>query len=248
MPVPCRCSLLFVLFVSCCLSATYAQSFVLPDSFKLVYEQDFESPQALRDFTMTDPNAWQVRDTANQRSLDLFGKSDYQGPVRSPFNIALLNDLYVGDFALSVRLAQTGREYGHRDLCLFFNFVDAANFYYVHLATKPDDHANNIFLVDNEPRVKISTKTSSGTDWGATGSWHEARIIRRVATGEILIYFDDWSAPAMVAKDTHFRIGRLGVGSFDDTGRFDDIRVWAPKTYTPTTHLFQPFIENQMGH
>jgi hypothetical protein len=33
-------------------------------------------------------------------------------------------------------------------------------------------------------------------------------------------------SPAMSAHDQTFGHGRLGVGSFDDTGMFDEIRIW----------------------
>jgi hypothetical protein len=33
----------------------------------------------------------------------------------------------------------------------------------------------------------------------------------------------------MTAADKTFTGGRLGVGSFDDTGNWDDIKVWGTK-------------------
>ena len=112
------------------------------------------------------------------------------------------------------------------DLCLFFGAKDPTNFYYVHIASVADDHANNIFLVNDEPRVKIATKTTEGTDWGKTGSWHKARIERNITEGSIKIFFDDMKEPIMEATDLHFDYGRIGFGSFDDTGMFDNIRIW----------------------
>ncbi len=196
----------------------------IPAGYKLVYSEDFSDASPINEFIMTDKSAWKVEDGV----LELFGKSNYEASVRSPFNIALIKGLLLGDFILEVNLAQTGREYGHRDLCVFFNVKDPTNFYYVHLATKADDHANNIFLVNDEPRVKIAEKTSTGTNWGDTGSWHKVRIERKVDTGSIRIFFDDMEEPVMVATDTHFDYGHIGFGSFDDTGRFDNIKIWAP--------------------
>lgn len=200
----------------------------IPDNYALVYHQNFESPQALMDFDMTDESAWRIQTENNQHVLDLYGESNYQSVVRSPFNIAAINSMIFGDFILEVRLAQTGREYGHRDLCLFFGMKDPANFYYVHLATTADDHANNIFIVKDAPRIKIANKTSSGTDWGATGSWHTVRIERNLGAGSIKVFFDQSEDPVMEANDTNFGAGRIGFGSFDDTGMFDEIKIWAP--------------------
>ncbi len=220
--------LLFLVF--CCINLTItAQKSTIPENYSLVYAQDFSAPQALNEFDMTDRNAWKFNDKNGKNTLELFGKSQYAARVRSPFNIALIKDLIVGDFILEVNLAQSGKEYGHRDLCLFFNVKDPTNFYYVHIATTADDHANNIFLVNDEPRVKIASKTTKGTDWGVTNSWHTARIERNATEGTIRVYFDNMDAPIMEATDTHFDIGHIGFGSFDDTGQFDNIKVWAPK-------------------
>lgn len=216
----------------------YTQKSTIPESYSLVYTQDFSRPQALNEFVMTDRTAWKFNDNEDKNTLDLFGKSQYKARVRSPFNIALIKDLIVGDFVLEVNLSQSGKEYGHRDLCLFFNVKDPTNFYYVHMATKADDHANNIFLVNDEPRVKIATKTTMGTNWGPTNSWHTARIERNATEGTIRVYFDNMDAPIMEATDTHFDTGRIGFGSFDDTGQFDNIKVWAPKVIPTEADFF----------
>lgn len=216
-----------------------AQKSTIPPDYKLVYAQDLDAPQAANDFEMTDENAWRINAVDGNNTIELHGKSNYRARVRSPFNIALLKEPIVGDFVMEVRLAQSGREYGHRDLCLFFGFQNPTNYYYVHMATVADDHANNIFLVNDEPRVKIASKTTTGTDWGATNSWHTARIHRMVEEGTIRIYFDDMKTPIMEAADTHFGAGRIGFGSFDDTGQFDDIKIWAPHLVKQKEGLFE---------
>ncbi|MFM7921760.1 MAG: hypothetical protein ACKPJJ_16180, partial [Planctomycetaceae bacterium] len=73
---------------------------------------------------------------------------------------------------------------------------------------------------------KISVRTTPGTPW--TDGWHHARIERNAQTGEINVWFDDLKTPVMTAVDTTFAQGRLGFGSFDDIGNFDDIRIYAP--------------------
>lgn len=232
-----KSAFLIVLCTQCKTTDFVAQELTVPDGYNLVYAQDFESPQAIRDFEMTDPSAWKIGSQANEsHTLELFGESEYRSRVRSPFNIALLQDVSVGDFILEVDLSQSGREYGHRDLCLFFNVMSPTNFYYVHIASVADDNANNIFLVNDEPRTNIATSTTAGTDWGETNSWHKVRIERMAEAGSIAIYFD--GKKIMEATDTHFVNGRIGFGSFDDTGRFDNIKIWAPKLSTPKTGFF----------
>ena len=215
----------------------FTQETTIPPGYSLTYEQSFDDPSTIEDFEMSDSRAWRIHQDHDSSTLELFGKSEYEARVRSPFNIAMLKSLQFGDFILEVDLAQTGREYGHRDLCLFFSMKDPTNFYYVHMASVADDHANNIFLVNDEPRIKIASKTSKGTDWGATNSWHKVRIERNIREGNIKVYFDNMQVPVMEATDTHFEFGHIGFGSFDDTGRFDNIRIWAP-ALTPEKATF----------
>ncbi|TBN06329.1 hypothetical protein EYD45_00125 [Hyunsoonleella flava] len=211
---------------------------VVPDGYKLVYSQDFESAEAINDFEMTDGNVWRISQGDSGKCMELFEQSNYKPEVRSPFNIALIKAVLVGDFIFEIRLNQNGREYGHRDLCLMFGINNASNFYYTHIATKADQYANSIFIVNDKPRKSIASERTEGTNWGTKDDWHTVRVVRKVEEGLIEIYFDDMSKPIMKATDTHFTSGYLGFGSFDDTGKFDDIKVWAPKLIEKKSGIF----------
>jgi hypothetical protein len=184
----------------------------------LLYEENFE--HGADRWEPTDPKAWKVLETKQGKVYSLFQASKYDPPHRSPFNFSLLKDISVSDFVLDARVQSTVKDYDHRDMCLIFGYQDPAHFYYVHLGQKTDDHANQIFIVDGAPRTKISTKTTPGTKWD--DEWHRVRIVRRVADGTIEVYFDDMKTPVMTATDRKFTWGRIGIGSFDDTGNYDD--------------------------
>ena len=205
----------------------------IPAGYHLIYEQTFETPGALSQFVFTDPKAWRLGrtgpDTQVSHALELARQSDYQPAHRSPFNIALLDHHVLQDFILEADLIQTGEEYGHRDMCLFFGFQSPTNFYYVHLATAADDHAHNVFIVDGAPRTKIARQTTAGVSWGL-GVWHKVRLERRGKEGTLLVFFDDLTKPIMRADNTKFTNGHVGFGSFDDTGMIDNIRIWAPSS------------------
>jgi hypothetical protein len=185
------------------------------------FTDDFES--GLGRWEMTDAKAWEIVGNGGGHALGLTGSSDYQPPVRSPLNIALVKDHEFDSFELTVRMRQTGREYGHRDLCLFFGYQDPSHFYYVHLASKADDHANSVFLVNESPRVTIAETRTDGTKWD--DEYHTVKVTRDAASGRIEVFFDDMSNPVMTATDKTFGAGRVGVGSFDDVGEFDDFHV-----------------------
>lgn len=192
----------------------------------LVFEEDFESGHD--GWTMTDDAAWELVDSDGGKALALQKSSDYEPKVRSPKSIARIADLNVTDFVIEAKLKQTGREYGHRDLCVFFGYQDPSKFYYVHMATVADPHANSIFLVNDEARVSIATERTDGTDWGKP-EFHTVRIERDTESGTITVFFDDMTKPIMKAEDTHFTWGSIGFGSFDDVGHFDNIKIWGKK-------------------
>jgi len=52
------------------------------------------------------------------------------------------------------------------------------------------------------------------------------RIKRCTASGSIEVFFDDMEKPVMRAEDKTFLVGSIGLGSFDDVGHFDNVRVW----------------------
>jgi hypothetical protein len=124
---------------------------------------------------------------------------------------------------LELKMLSTVKDYPHRDLCLYFGYQDPSHFYYVHIANRSDPHSNSIFLVDGKPRVSIAKTRTEGTKWD--DNWHTIRLLRDVDKGTIELFYDDMTKPIMTAVDKSFTSGRIGVGSFDDTGRFDNIRL-----------------------
>ena len=207
-------------------------SLLADDRFPLLFESDF-SGSDLSKWDPVNPEGWKITklDDGNE-VLENTGKTAYQPPHRSPRNIALLKDVVVGDFVLTARVQTRQTSRGHRDMCLFFGHQDPAHFYYMHLGQKRDDHANQIFIVNEAPRIKISEKASEGTPW-KDEEWHKVKVVRKVADGLIEIYFDDMENPSHVAHDKTFTWGRVGVGTFDDLGYWDDVELRGVKVEKP---------------
>jgi len=213
---------LFLFFSTFALVSAVCLAGDQPGKLPLLYQDNFE--KGADRWEPTDPKAWKVIAQGDNHVYSQFQQSKYKPPHRSPLNIALLKDVRVGDFVLEAKLQSTARDYPHRDMCLFFGHQDPAHFYYVHLGQRTDDHANQIFLVNGADRTKISTKTTKGTPWD--DKWHRVKIVRTVADGSIAVYFDDMKTPVMTATDKTFAWGRVGIGSFDDTGNWDDVRLY----------------------
>jgi hypothetical protein len=171
---------------------------------------------------------FQCRDTAiwsvDGDELVFTRGSTYTPPHRSPRAIALIDNPVTGSYAIEVEAMQTGRNYGHRDLCVFFDWLDPAHFGYVHLATEADPNSHHIQIVDAAARTPVTTNRTNGVDWG-TNEWHDIRIERNVDTGTIRAFFD--GTLVMEAVELRFGQGRVGLGSFDDQGRFRNLRISA---------------------
>ncbi len=207
----------------------------VPDGYLLVYSQDFRDASALDEFTFSDRRAWKHGSEGGRGYLDLVGGSKYTPSHRSPLNIALIDDLLLADFVLEAEAWQTGREYGHRDLSLFVGFEGPDRYIYAHLATEPDDRAHNLFLVDHADRTPMAAVPDKGVDWGR--GWKRIRVERR--DGTLRVYFDGERQPTVAADRDPLGWGRVGFGSFDDTGRFSQIRIWAPETRKPEGPAFR---------
>jgi hypothetical protein len=195
----------------------------------LLFHEDFKAPEdALKRFTFTDKEAWKVvQDDVNgtkQNVLSLFKQSNYKPPVRSPVNIAWINNLKVSHFVLEAKCRITTELIPHRDLCFFLAGIDASHMIYCHVAQQEDKIHNQIHLVNAKDREPITVKHAKGTPWDE--KYHTVKITR-VDAG-VSVYFD--GALLMWTDRQELPEGKLGVGSFDDLGNFAEITVWGKKT------------------
>jgi len=176
----------------------------------------------------TEPDAWKAG-AVGGRPAYVLGKpaTPYEPKVRSPVHYSLLRGEGLSNFVLEVEALSTAKEYDHRDVCIIFGWQDPEHFYYAHLAKAADPNAHSIFLVDGKPRVSIAKERTAGVEW--RDAWHRLRVQRDAASGKIEVYFDDLSKPILQATDKTFRSGRVGLGSFDDTGAFRKFRLFGKR-------------------
>jgi hypothetical protein len=144
----------------------------------------------------------------------------YAPPHRSPHRLALLKQPVVGDFRLEFDAMSTGRSYGHRDLCVFFAWTDPARFHYLHMAPVPDERAHNLFLVDNAARRSLAPVFAKGLAW-PDDTWIHLVVERR---GNHVVVLGD-GVEVLSSDQVVLGSGRVGVGSFDDSGRFANMTL-----------------------
>ncbi len=188
----------------------------------VLFEDEFETDPFPRWEPATEA-AWAWEKSGHSKVFELVKNVPLRESVRAPFNRNFAKDVVVGDFQFDVDLRSTTRDYPNQSLCLFFGYQDPSHMYYVHFGRQTSDTSNQVFIVNGKDRTPIATKTTSGTAWD--DAWHHARIVRTVEDGAIKVYFDDMENPVMTATDTTFGQGQIGIGSFDDTGQFDNVVV-----------------------
>jgi hypothetical protein len=191
-----------------------------------------DSPKQADQLRVSDPAEWKFgKDAKGESYLELAydrkkHKSAYVPKYRSPVHIALLATRPFESFTMDVEMMSTTEPYGHQSLCLFFGFQSPEKYYYVHLGRVADMNANNVFIVNGAPRKNFAKETSKGVDW-KQDTWQRIRLTRDVKSGKIEVFFEDFTNPIMVAEDKTFASGYVGVGSFDDTGKFRNGKIYS---------------------
>jgi len=191
----------------------------------LLATADFESGMA---------EGWQPNDPAHWRVIEKDGSMVYEltapgemGKVRAPTAWSLIAGHDVTSFVLSGRLKCLADPANpHRDLCIFFHFQDPTHLCYIHFSASSDDAHNIIGLVNGADRVKINGEPAGKSIFRLTDKeWHYFKVAYDGASGKIEAYLDDLEVPILTAVDKTLGHGLAGVGSFDDTGCFDDITL-----------------------
>lgn len=196
------------------------------DTFPLLIADDFKSGEAGA-WTPNCPEHWQVAQEEGSFVYQLTASGE-QGKVRAPTAWSLLKDFDVTSFVFTGRTkCKTDPAVNQRDMCIIFHFQDATHFYYVHFSASSDEMHNVIAIVNGKDRVKINREPSGKSIYRLTDlKFHDFKVTYDAATGEIKAYLDDLATPILTAADKTLDPGLVGVGSFDDTGSFADIRLW----------------------
>lgn len=185
----------------------------------------FDTPGA---WTFADPGAWVWSKDDGQSVLTLQRQQAFKPTVRSPFNLAWLKTTEWKSFTLTVEGQLTKFDAGNNDLCIAFARQDDTRFYYAHLGEKADGVHHQIHLVDHADRRAITATRTEGNPW-QPGRWHRLKLVHDTTTGKIAVYFDDMEKPALTAQDKTLGHGWIGLGSFDDLGKFRNLEITGEK-------------------
>ncbi|HUI42300.1 MAG TPA: hypothetical protein VL523_10050 [Terriglobia bacterium] len=185
----------------------------------IAFTDDFEAP-GLDAWQLPFPEDWEILSQSGNRYLHMKRNREPAVP-RRPVQFALRKSLNVGSFDFHARVRREGRS-----MIVVFNYGDGLHFYYAHLSkdrgTTQPVH-NGVFLVNNAPRVRIAGLEAPPAL--PDTEWHRIRIARDVASGRISVWSDVQTGPLFTVVDRTFTCGAIGIGSFDETGDFDDVAL-----------------------
>jgi len=227
---------LFIIFFSIIACVSLSQS--LPDGYILLYQQNFSTDTAIQDFRFSNPDSWELKKIKENSFLAFSGQTPYVPEFHSPAILGIIKNHIFGDFILEVNLMQTGRDCKLPDLCIFFSVKDSSHFYYINLASRSTDSTHGIFLVKNAHRYKVSDWQTDSIVWG-NDKWHKVRVERSIVNRMVTVYFDDMKKSVMTTKNPELVMGYLGFGSCSNSGRIDNIKVWAPTSIPEETEIFE---------
>jgi hypothetical protein len=175
-----------------------------------------------REWTVPSAADWKVSAENGAETLSLTqGKEPLPGP-RRPFQFALTN---VADYA-RLTVEADAKPLG-RSVMIVFAYLDEAHFDYAHLSIDTGEKQpvhNGIFHVYGGERVRISNARGPAA-FAATGRWYRVKLTHDAKTGSVRATVDGQAVPALVATDVSLGMGKVGIGSFDETGEFKNVKI-----------------------
>jgi hypothetical protein len=153
--------------------------------------------------------------------LDLVVK-DEPGVPRRPKQFAMLQEGPYSKVTMEVEVKRNGKS-----LLLVFAYQDPAHYNYAHISV--DDPAkqnvhNGVFHVFGGERVRISS-LEGGPGLLPTNDWTPVKLVWDGKTGEVVVYANGKTTAALHAVDLSLKQGRVGLGSFNETGSFRNLKV-----------------------
>lgn len=143
------------------------------------------------------------------------------GQPRRPQKIALLDSKPYSKVTIEGEVKRNGRS-----LIFVYAWQDDAHYNYAHLssdeAVKQNVH-NGMFHIFGGERVRMSSL--DGPASLTTQDWIPVKLVFDGDSGHCYVEVNGKRNPSLDAVDLSLRWGRVGMGSFDETGDFRNIKV-----------------------
>ena len=177
-----------------------------------------------RNWTVPVKADWEIK---NESGGEVLHMAHSRGPLpgpRRPIQFALVDMPPARDVTVELDIRPL-----QKSCIIVFAYQDPNHFDYAHLsidtAAKQPRH-NGVFHVYQGERVRISSPEGPAA-FAETGQWYHVVLTFSGESGEVKVSVDGKEIPALHAFDLSLKQGRIGLGSFDETGDFRNVKVTA---------------------
>lgn len=174
-------------------------------------------------WSVPDASDWETAQYESQPVLRLKnGKEPPANGPRRPMQFAIAETAPFSKVTIEAEVKPLGRS-----LMIVFAYRDAAHFDYAHLSAdmaSKQPHHNGIFHVYGGERVRISPESGPAAFTG-TQQWFHVRLTHDGETGVVNVEVNGKSVPALHAVDLSLTSGKVGLGSFDETAEFRNVKI-----------------------
>jgi hypothetical protein len=173
-------------------------------------------------WTMPDAADWKLDGEAGAQILHLVvGREPLPG-ARRPHQFAIADTPAFERVMVEADVQPT-----KRSLMIVFAYHDNSHFDYAHLSTdtgtKQPVH-NGVFHVFGGERVRISSLNGPAA-FEAINRWYHVVLKYDGDTGEVNVTVDGKPVLALHAYDLSLGAGKVGLGSFNETGDFKNVKI-----------------------
>lgn len=213
------------------MAAWFKIQIVITVAINICFAQDnitiipnLNNPDSISQWNLDGSGIWKI----SNGKLILYKAGVPSGPIRRPSALAILKTIPFKKVEIEADIKSTAdTTLTRRDLDIIVSYESPQRFYYIHLAGVSDSVHNGIFIVNRSNRKRIDP--GKGKPQLKDQNWHYVRVLRNGENGIIEVYVDDSKKPVLYAVDKNICCGSAGVGSFDDTGVFRNIKVIGSK-------------------
>ncbi len=150
---------------------------------------------------------------------------DDEGESVPNANLAVHSTVVTGDFTLSASASSTPTDSRFNDFSIVFGYQDPANYYFAGFSEGNDANTSGVFAVVDGVRTELADIAAPIV----AGEMYPIRVERQ---GAAIRVFRAGEQVAAVSDPT-FPSGRVGFGSRNDGGTFDDLAVTGPAPPPP---------------
>lgn len=164
---------------------------------------------------------WEVQKESGASVLHMkIGREPLASGPRRPFQFAIADTQPFSKVTVEADIRPL-----KRSVIIVYDYADPGHFNYAHISAdiKAPVH-NGIFHVYGGERVRISPQRGPAA-FPEINRWYHVKLVADGGTGRVDVTVDGKAVPALQAVDLSLTTGKVGIGSFDETGDFKNVKI-----------------------